>query len=97
LIIISSTPHSGDLGLQNKILSFELPVFFYQSIKLIAVMAWAWAAAIGVVIFAMVEAALAACGSGGSSQITRGLEPVISRGECIYIYRGNVHWSHSSG
>ena len=84
LIVISSIPHCGDLGLQNKILSFELPVFFYQSIKLLAVIAWAWAAAIGVVIFAMVEA-LAACGSGGSGQITRVLEPVISREECIYI------------
>jgi hypothetical protein len=94
LIIISSIPYSGDLGLQNKILSFELPVFFYQSIKLIAVMAWAWAAAVGVVVFAMVEA-LAACGSGGSGQITRVLEPVRSKGECIYIE--NVHRSHSSG
>jgi len=48
-----------------------------------------------VVIFAMVETALAACGSGGSGQITRVLEPVISRGECIY--RENLHQSHSSG
>ena len=75
-------PHSGNLGLQNKILLSELPVFFYQSIKLIAVME-AWATAMKVVIFAMVETALAACGSGGSGQITRVLEPVISRGECI--------------
>ena len=51
---------------------------------MIAVMTRAWAAAVGVVTFAMVEAALAACGSGGRGQITRVLEP-ISRGECISI------------
>ena len=73
--MISSIPYSGDLGLQNKILLFELPVFLYQSIKLIAVIAWA-EAAVWVVIFAM-EAALAACGSG---QTARVLELALSRG-----------------
>jgi len=87
--------YSGNLSLQNKILSFELLVFFYQSIKLIVVMAYAWAAAMKMVIFSMVETTLAACGSGGSGQITRVLEPVIRREECIY--RENIHQSHSSG
>jgi hypothetical protein len=86
LIIISRIPYSGDLSLQNEILSFELPVFFYQRLKLIAVMhmAWASAAAIGVVIFAMMEAALAACGSSGRGQVTRVLEPVMRRGASVY-------------
>jgi hypothetical protein len=75
IYLISSILYSGDLGLQNKILPFELPIFFYQSIKMIAVIAWA-KAAVWVVIFAM-EAALAACGSG---QITGVLESALSRG-----------------
>ena len=76
IYLISSIPYSGDLGLQNKILPFELLVFLYQSIKLIAVVVWA-EAAVWVVIFAM-EAALTARGSG---QIAGVLELALSRGK----------------
>jgi hypothetical protein len=67
--LLNGILYGGHLSLEHQISSFELPVFLYQKINLIAIAAWT----IGLeVLLGMVPGILTAC---GCSQVTRVLGP----------------------
>jgi hypothetical protein len=73
--------YGGYLSLKHKILSFKLPIFFYQEFNLISIVARARNM---VVLLGVALATLTTCGSG---KVTRVLGPNMRTRPCRYSIR----------